>query len=778
MEMTTGHQGRMQTSPLYAGVQEEDVEDAGTTISSSHKVSNLANVFWQSRRNPILATLLAIFTVMIVLVIENGILISHLSVSVTCPSSSGGDSDHLLFVLASRQFAPKSQKSSLFSLTIDDSTGHSYAILPLSLLDGSTPLLLIEQIVKGVGLQALFWDPGNILGQDIVYFTFSPDHLSVLMLVKQLTYRGNPTLIQRSFADGLIATFPVITRDKHSVAIDITDFTLREARLVSSSSLPAALRSYLGTNAIYTFDKTRSFVDINPTNNATSTRVYFDSWLTYNYDNSAMSPPSYVSEVLPSSQAITITVRRSFIYLPTNTSAFYKPRLYHPKSGFNSISYMNEATSVLNNRQQLLLTRHNTQQDTPSIIYYIDPLIPEPFLTAVVEGVSWWDEAFVYAGYPRGTFTAQVAPNGFDPYDLFWTNPQGVVQRVHFVQWIDRDTRSYSVGLRVIDPRTGEILRGHVRIEGLRMRQDALLAEALLSPYSQDGSLSSNDREIIMDAVKQRARHLGAHEVGHTLGLSHNFAGSAFIGNNYASVMDYPPPIVKLQRQDGIDRLVLNNGSYSNGIGLFDKFAIQYGYTRLATQINNNDIASEWPELMHFLHEAELEGYVYVTDQDSSSYGADWRDTKWDSLPNAIQALNDSLIVRRIALKHMGLHSLHNFSAVSDLLTLIPVVHLWHRYEVESVAKLIGGRSVQYPLRGDGSDITAIAEPVSGSVQLQAVNMLLEAVMPWNIAIPAELRRITSGPMAFGYISGKTMLLFILLLFDTMCIDCSYRRYW
>ena len=190
------------------------------------------------------------------------------------------------------------------------------------------------------------------------------------------------------------------------------------------------------------------------------------------------------------------------------------------------------------------------------IVYYVDPGAPEPIRSALIEGASWWNQAFETAGYSNA-FQVKMLPEGVDPMDV----------RYNVIQWVHRSTRGWSYGMTVSDPRTGEIIKGHVSLGSLRVRQDYLIAQGLIQGFIE----GTEEDPRMLEMALARLRQLSAHEVGHTLGLVHNFAAST---NNRSSVMDYPHPLVSLDNEGNFDF----TNAYDNKIGLWDNRAILYGY--------------------------------------------------------------------------------------------------------------------------------------------------------------------------------------------------------
>lgn len=652
------------------------------------------------------------------------------------------------------QQTPSDITNSPIKLFIGNNSGGLYAGIPASLANSSVQLLFVEQVTRGVGIRDLWYDAGKIVSQELVYFSLSDEPSSgtsssatTTAPRKLILTAVNPQHIEtcsaaitlqqqcidvNNFASSVVWSFDVldISTDTEDTLylISLQELALSKAGLGHSTDLSDAIRGLYGPNYQFLIDSSRSHVVYSKcrSNNHVS---FFESNLTYVYNNNPSQGiaalPADMESALTSPGAITIALRRNFIVLPsldTNTkstaSRTYHRRRYHPKSGFNSITIMNESATPLQARDKHFMIRFGlTTAATPPVakqpqlLYLVDPQAPSDIQLALIDGINWWDEAFQYAGFPPGTIEARLASPDDDPYSM---EVVGVV----YVRWVHRNLRSYSMGLRVIDPRTGQILHGHVLIGSLRMRQDVLLAEALL-PHWQLGT-QQND---ILAAIIQRHRQLGAHEVGHTLGLAHNFAGSS-VGYG-DSVMDYPPPLVTLNASG--DGLILNQQAYASGIGQLDKLAISFGYKVFEFSediVGGYNEAQDFQMLSSAINAAESQlGYVYLTDQDSGVGDEDWRSSAWDNGNDPCTELANALAVRSIALAQFNDSSLLASDPDSKLRELFPLVYLWHRYEVAAAGKLLGGASFAYTLRGDR--LHHRVTPISGQWQRRALQQVV-----------------------------------------------------
>ncbi|MDH3989676.1 MAG: zinc-dependent metalloprotease, partial [Gammaproteobacteria bacterium] len=345
------------------------------------------------------------------------------------------------------------------------------------------------------------------------------------------------------------------------------------------------------------------------------------------------------------------------------------------------------------------------------IVYYVDRGAPEPIRTALLEGASWWNQAFEAAGY-RDAFQVKLLPEGADPMDV----------RYNIIQWVHRSTRGWSYGGGITDPRTGEIMKGKVTLGSLRVRQDYLIAEGLLAPYGDE-----EKPDIPMEMALSRIRQLSAHEVGHTLGIQHNMAAST---QGRASVMDYPHPLIRLD-DDG--NITLDE-AYDAGIGEWDKRVITYGYQDFPEGI---DPEAGRDQIMADTIDS---GLVYVSDGDSRPVGgAHPLGNLWDNGADAIEELENLLRVRAHALDRFSEENIRPGRPMATIEEVIVPIYLIHRFQVIATGKFIGGHYFNYAMRGDGQEAST---PVSGDKQREAIAALLNTMTPEVLRIPENVLRL------------------------------------
>lgn len=578
------------------------------------------------------------------------------------------------------------------------------------------PFIFLSGLPQGVGSNDIGLDRGQLNDTRLVQFERYGDKV----MLKQLNmyYRANSSnqaevkSIDEAFADSILAGLPIVAETDDRLLVDYTGFLLSDLHKVSE-------RLAARKQGSYQLDKNRSGVYIKRSK-AFPKNTELEATLTYK----GSKPGQYVRQVTPETSAITVHSHHSLIALPEEG---YQSRVFHPYSGYWKEEYKDYATDIEQPMLQKYIPRHRLQKKDPSkaiseavepIVYYLDPGVPEPVRTALYDGAMWWADAFEAAGF-KNAFQVKTLPADADPMDV----------RYNVIQWVHRATRGWSYGHSVTDPRTGEIIKGHVTLGSLRVRQDYLIALGLTSPFSQEAASTEKQKQMALARIRQ----LSAHEVGHTLGLAHNFAASA---NNRASVMDYPHPLVSIKNGK-----ISLEGAYDEGIGNWDKYTIQYGYAEFA----NN----EQQQLKALVAKAKTDGLDYLSDPDARPKGgANPKGHLWDNGSDPVTELIRLGKVRRLALYNMGLDSIADGTALSQLhQTLVPI-YLMHRYQVEAAVKLIGGVHYEYELKQQGQAAHGVRS-VSADRQQAALAALLTTITPEYLTIPDGLLTLIT-PRVYG----------------------------
>jgi hypothetical protein len=581
--------------------------------------------------------------------------------------------------------------------------------------------LLVGSLPYGLGSNDIGLDRGRLGEERIVHFTrIGP---RVLLVAPNLQYRSSSTnpmeklAVKQSFAESVLAGFKVEAEEDGAVLIDATDFLLQD-------SLGAGEQLVETKQGTYKLDKERSAFALENTKNF-PLNTEFESIVTFTTDHPA--DHSLVATVTPDARAVTLREHYSFVQLPDDG---YQPRAFDPRSSFFDTGYRDYSAPLGSSLDVRLIQRHRLIKKDPSaalsepvkpIVYYVDTGAPEPIRSALVEGASWWNEAFEAAGF-KNAFRVEVLPPGADPMDV----------RYNVIQWVHRSTRGWSMGSTVSDPRTGEIIQGRVTLGSLRGRQDYMIAEALLAPYEKGKPVSSEMQQMVL----ARLRQLSAHEVGHTLGLAHNFAASAVAPGT--SVMDYPHPWITLDASGKPDL----SHAYATGIGTWDKVSIEYGYSQFSAGTD------ERAALDNILNTAQASGLYFITDEDARPLGgAHPHAHLWDNGPDPAAELNRILKVRAAALARFGEDAIQPDRPMSELEDTLVPLYLLHRYQTEAAAKEIGGLDYRYAVRGDGELVTKIVDPAN---QQKALDAVLKTLAPETLTLPESLLRILP-PRAFGY---------------------------
>lgn len=614
------------------------------------------------------------------------------------------------------------QEEGFFTYYWDDSSGKVW----LEIDKFNTEFLYVNSLAAGIGSNDIGLDR-NQLGDDRI-IKFERRGPKVLMVQPNYSYRAitdnskEQESVRDAFAQSVLWGFEVAAQNDDAVLVDATDFLMRDAHGVSE-------RLQRSNEGSFSVDKSRSALYREATMNFPK-NTEFEATLTFTGNN----PGRQVRSVTPTSDAITVRQHHSFVELPDDN---FESREFDPRAGYFGISYQDYSTPVSESLTKRFVTKHRLKKKNPDaemsepvepIVYYLDPGTPEPIRGALLDGARWWNEAFEAAGY-QDAFRVEVLPDSAHPMDV----------RYNMINWVHRSTRGWSYGSSVVDPRTGEIIKGHVLLGSLRVRQDYLIAEGLLSPYREGVSFEEGDPMLEMSLA--RIRQLSAHEIGHTLGIAHNFAAST---NNRASVMDYPAPKVDITQDSTLDL----SDAYDTGIGEWDKVAVEYGYKDVS------NLPSKEAALNNVIEEAIDEGLLYISDADARpAGGAHPKAHLWDNGENAVDQLHHILDVRDIALQNFSESNIPQGTPMAELEDALVPIYLYHRYQIDGTVKLIGGQNYSYNLRGDGQ---AGPKPVPDSTQRAALDAMLKTLSAEQLTMPERIVDLIP-PRPIGYYDSREL---------------------
>ncbi|MEW6981085.1 zinc-dependent metalloprotease [Colwelliaceae bacterium 6471] len=609
----------------------------------------------------------------------------------------------------------KTYHQGYFSFYQDDNTGKIY--LEISKFDQD--FIFQSSLPQGIGSNDIGLDRGQLGDTRLVRF----ERVGEKVFLRQLNsyYRAdsdNPLekqAIDEAFASSIIWGFKVasISSDKQKVLIDYTPFLLSDIHNISDRLKTAKQGSFK-------VDESRSGIFAKRTK-AFPANTELEATVTFKGSGAG----DYLKSVTPEHSAITVNLHHSLIELPDDK---YTPRQFHPNSGFWSVAYADYASAIDEPIVKRAIPRHrlakkdknaSSSEAVEPIVYYLDAGVPEPVRSALIDGAKWWDQAFSAIGY-KNAFQVKILPADADPMDV----------RYNVIQWVHRATRGWSYGSSVIDPRTGEIIKGHVTLGSLRVRQDYLIALGLTSPFTQPNTDTNSMKEMALARIRQ----LSAHEVGHTLGIAHNFAASV---NDRASVMDYPHPFVQL----GDGHIDLSQ-AYATDIGDWDKFVIAYGYSDL-------DANKETNVLAELIADSKAKGLAYISDPDARSKSSPHASAHlWDNGADPVAELTRVLEVRAHALANIGTNSIPAGTPLSEIEQVLVPIYNFHRYQVDAVAKLVAG--LQYSYEVKSAEESVGVSNVSGKVQTQAISALISTLKPSVLTLPESLIKLIP-PKAYGY---------------------------
>ena len=637
-----------------------------------------------------------------------------------------------------------------FPMYWEERTGSLFLEIPRF----DTDFLYATGLAAGLGSNDIGLDRGQEGGGKIVSFhRVGP---KVLLVQGNENFRSsseNPAerrSVEDSFAKSVLWGFTVAAESGGRALVDATDFLVRDGHGAGNA---------LGAGGVYRVDRTRSAVYLERTK-AFPKNTEIEVTLTFVNEAAggrggfgggpAQGPPPIVvtapgaaagggrggrgggfggglfsgtvASVTPTAEAVTLREHYSFVELPDGN---FKPRLDDPRAGYGGLQFVDYSVPIGEPMVQRYIRRHRLEKKDPNaeisepvkpIEYWVDPGAPPDVQKALIEGAMWWNQAFEAAGF-RNAFKVAVLPPGADPMDI----------RYNMINWVHRSTRGWSSGATVTDPRTGEIIKATVTLGSLRDRQDYLIFEGLLSPYT-----TGNEKpDILYQTALARIRQLSAHEVGHTLGLGHNYYDST---QGWISVMDYPHPQEKLREDGTIDI----SQAYPQRIGDWDKVAINYGYRVLPA-------GDEKAALTKILDDAWAKDLRYLTNQDTEAHP---RADQWSNGVNQAEELNRIMKIRRAALDRLGERAIRNGAPMATIEEPLVPIFMYHRYSVESAASMVAGIDYIYAMRGDGR--TPVKWETAAN-QRMALDALANTLKPAELAVPKQvLNAIPPRPPGFA----------------------------
>lgn len=577
------------------------------------------------------------------------------------------------------------KRDGFIDLYVDKKSNKIKALIPVS-SDDTFQAIYTRRLRAGLGSNPVGLDRG--WGDRGVVVSFERYGDKLVIKQENLTYRANPDnplealAVDESFADSFLAGLKVEAERDGKVLVDMTDFLTRD-----SLSIVQHLKGR--GQGSFSVSKDLSFVD---TDNVLvfPDNVEIDAFLTL----SSKDPGNEVATTAANGKDVTLVQHHSFVRLP---DPGYTPRFSDPRMGAIESVYVDYSSPLDKPIAKRLALRHRLEKDEAGktinpIVFYIDSGAPEPVRSALVEGAEWWKDAFAAAGYPDG-YEVKLLPEDVHPLDV----------RYNVVQWVHRQTRGWSYGGGVVDPRTGEFLKGHVNLGSLRVRQDRMIFEGLAGTEKTGTGADDDPIELALDRIRQ----LSAHEIGHSLGFAHNFAASSY---NKGSVMDYPAPDVRIK-----DGKLDFSKAYGVGIGEWDKFAATMLY---------GDLSPEETEAAY--RKANEKGLLFVADSDGRGVGTGHPNGAiWDNGGDPVAKLKETMDVRRLALKNFDETRIHDGQSHSDLNKVIVPIYLYHRYQTAAAGKLLGGVSFNYGVSGRDALKTEI---VTTGRQKEALNTILSTL--------------------------------------------------
>lgn len=608
------------------------------------------------------------------------------------------------------------RQNGFFDLYIDKSGGKIYARLPKPDEDGlSLRMIHANSLNAGLGSNPVGLDRGLTTGGQILAMRVIGGN--VVAEAENWSYRASAEdpfekqSVRDSFAKSYLWSGPIKARSgRGHILVDISSFLTLDLMNIRAA-LKQANQGKFEIAKERTFPQTSSALVF-------SDNVEIDAAITLTSDD----PGNEVRSTASDGRSVTLSLHHSFVRLPDDG---YKPRLYDPRTAAIPVPFYDFSTNLDEPVLRHYARRFRLEREAENvatgpvkkpIIFYVDRGAPEPVRSALIDGANWWAQAFAEAGF-EDAFRVKILPEDAHPLDI----------RYNVIQWTHRQTRGWSYGGGISDPRTGEMLKAHVILGSQRVRQDRMIFEGLAGATATGSGSADDPVQIALSRIRQ----LSAHEVGHTLGFAHNFAASTI---DKASVMDYPAPDIGISEDGGLDF----SNAYATGIGTWDKFTVRWLYTQFARD------TEEQESLNNIVNRGYQQGLRFVSDRHARSRATSHpHGSLWDNGKDPIDALEKVMKVRKIALRNFDLSVIADGTPRTRLQEVLVPVYLYHRYQVNAAAKLVGGYHFNYAVAGDG---LSFSSPVPENQQLAAIETLLKTLEPSELDLPERILVRLSPP--------------------------------